>query len=70
MAKSMRRNHDGAFPARVALERVKGKKPWLRCEGRMASIPIKSDNGVSVHWTNGPANFPTAAKSKIEKAKR
>ncbi|NLA41966.1 MAG: transposase [Smithella sp.] len=39
MAKSMQRNHDGAFKARVALEAVKGEKTMARLSSEYGVHP-------------------------------
>ena len=39
MAKSMRRNHDGAFKARVALEAVKGEKTMAQLSSEYGVHP-------------------------------
>ena len=65
MAKSMRRNHDGAFKTRLALEAVKREKTMAQFQANVASISTKSASGGNDCWTNYLISFPTAARKLL-----
>ena len=67
MDRNMRRGHDAAFKARVALDALKGE-PNFRAS--MVFMPIKFVSGVRGFWMNCPMYFPIVAGSRTKRMKR
>jgi transposase-like protein len=64
MGKSMRRNHDGAFKARVALEAVKGEKTMAQLSSEYGVHPNQIRQWRQRLLDELLMIFPTAARNR------